>query len=156
MIAFSVPGRGEFHIANIVLDYNGTIAADGLILEEIKPLLSALREEANLFVITADTYGTAARECSALGLEVKTFPRADIASCKRQLIEELGPETTAAFGNGCNDVLMFQAAALSVAVLEEEGMYAPLLCHADILVRSMKEGLNLLLHTSRIAADLRT
>lgn len=156
MITFSVPGRGDFHIANIVLDYNGTIAANGLILEEIKPLLSTLAKQANLFVITADTYGTASRECRALGLTVKTFPQADIAACKKQLVEELGPKATAAFGNGCNDVLMLQAAALSIAVLEQEGMYAPLLAHADIFVRSIEEGLSLLLYPNRIAADLRT
>lgn len=156
MIFFSIPGRGNFTISNIVLDYNGTIASDGRIIEEIKPLLAQLKEKANIFVITADTYGTAARECAALGLGVKTFPRENVAINKKELVESLGAQQTVAFGNGCNDAAMFQVAALSVAVLEEEGLYAPLLAHADILVRSMAEGLQLLLSPNRVVADLRT
>ena len=36
MIHYKIPGRGELEIENIVLDYNGTIAVDGKIIEGVK------------------------------------------------------------------------------------------------------------------------
>lgn len=59
-------------------------------------------------------------------------------------------------GNGFNDVLMFDAADLSVAVLEKEGTYAGLIAHADIVTRSIVDAFDLLLRTDRMRATLRT
>ena len=61
-----------------------------------------------------------------------------------------------AVGNGFNDINMFDEADLSIAVLEGEGMCAALLPHADVMVRSIAEGLDLLLKPDRLRADLRT
>ena len=51
---------------------------------------------------------------------------------------------------------MFDAAALSVAILEGEGLCASLLPHADVLVRSAAEGMDLLLKEGRLKATLRS
>ena len=48
------------------------------------------------------------------------------------------------------------AAKSSIAVLEGEGMCAALLPHADVMVRSIAEGLDILLKPDRLRADLRT
>ncbi len=48
----------------------------------------------------------------------------------------VGGALCACVGNGHNDDLMFQTAALSIAVLETEGLYAPILRDADLLARS--------------------
>ena len=37
MIQIEIPGRETLSIDHVVLDYNGTIAVDGILLEEIKP-----------------------------------------------------------------------------------------------------------------------
>ena len=44
MIEIAVPGREPFQITSVVLDYNGTIAVDGKIPMELKPLLVKLRK----------------------------------------------------------------------------------------------------------------
>ena len=59
-------------------------------------------------------------------------------------------------GNGLNDIQMFDAADLSIAVLEKEGLCGRLLNHADVLVPSFTAGLDLLLKPNRLRATLRT
>lgn len=50
---------------------------------------------------------------------------------------------------------MFEAAALSIAVLENEGMCSKLLRESDILVKSIDDGINLLLNPNALIATLR-
>jgi soluble P-type ATPase len=50
---------------------------------------------------------------------------------------------------------MFQAAALKIAVLEKEGLYAPLLREADLLASSSEDALALLLDFKRLISGLR-
>jgi len=50
---------------------------------------------------------------------------------------------------------MFQAAGLRIAVLGGEGIAAALLTAADILVRDINDGLDLLLSPDRLVATLR-
>ena len=51
---------------------------------------------------------------------------------------------------------MFDQADLSVAVIEKEGLYAGLLNHADVVTTSILDALDLLLHTDRLRATLRS
>ena len=74
---------------------------------------------------------------------------------KRKVVEELGAENCAVIGNGRNDVQMCRAGALSVAVLEVEGMYGGLIREADVCARSIEEALDLLLTPERLVATLR-
>jgi soluble P-type ATPase len=50
---------------------------------------------------------------------------------------------------------MFRAAALSIAVLESEGLYAPILASADLLTKSSEDALDLLLDGKRLLSGLR-
>ena len=59
-------------------------------------------------------------------------------------------------GNGFNDIKMFDIAGLSIAVMDKEGVCAALIPHADVLVRSAEEALDLLIYTDRLRATLRT
>ena len=59
-------------------------------------------------------------------------------------------------GNGWNDMEMFKSSDLSIAVIDREGMCAALLAHADVLVTSPVDGLDLLLKPDRLRATLRT
>ena len=62
----------------------------------------------------------------------------------------------ACIGNGFNDIKMFDIAELAIAVMDGEGVCAALISHADVLVRSAEEGLDLLLKPDRLRATLRT
>lgn len=155
MIDIKVPGRCDYTIENIVFDYNGTIAADGRILPSIYEKLSILSSMANVYVLTADTYGTAAAQCRDLKLTLKTFPNDEAGDYKAKIVEELGKDKTVCFGNGYNDIKMFKKAALSIAVLEREGMCAGLLNESDVIVKSIDDGIDLLLNPKALIATLR-
>lgn len=155
MITIEIPGRAPLAIRSLVLDYNGTIARDGILLEEVLPRVAKLREMLDIYVLTADTYGTVAQQCAVMGIAVQTFPREDAAVCKEKIVRELQGGVFAV-GNGFNDILMFDAADLSVAVLKREGLCASLLLHADVLVTSPADALDLLLFPDRLRATLRS
>lgn len=155
MLEISVPGKKTYKFEFLVLDFNGTIAVDGKIPDKIKSLLTKIKNDLTIIVLTADTYGSASSQCEALGLQVKTFPQDCAAAEKQKIVENLGKNSVICMGNGFNDIKMFDSADLSIAVLDAEGLCASLLTHADILCRSSEEALNLLLNPKRIIADLR-
>lgn len=155
MITIDIPGRDIITIEHLVLDYNGTVAEDGQLIDGVEERMRALKELVDIHVLTADTYGTVRAQCDPIGVHVETFPRAGAAECKLEIVQRLGSHVMCV-GNGFNDVLMFDAADLSVAVLEKEGTYAGLIAHADIVTRSIVDAFDLLLRTDRMRATLRT
>ena len=127
-----IPEYKTLELDTIFLDMNGTIAVDGVIPPSVKERLIALSEQFRIYVLTADTHGNAKAQCEATG-------------AKRCV----------AIGNGRNDEWMLKEAALSIAVMDREGVYGKLLKNADLCVRSMQDGLDLLLYPGRIIAGLR-
>ena len=155
MIRIEIPGRKVLDITAVVLDYNGTIARDGILLPEAVQRIRTLSELLPVYVLTADTYGTVQAQCEGLGVTVRTFSKAGAAAHKAAIVRELGGGVFA-MGNGFNDIEMFGAADLTAAVVEKEGMCAVLLSHADVLVTAPEDGLDLLLKPDRLRATLRT
>ncbi len=155
MLKIEIPGREALILHYLVVDYNGTIAKDGKLIEGIAQCFESLSSDLRIYILTADTYGTVKEQCRELPVEVCTFPVAGAADHKTRFVQNLGPGV-ACLGNGFNDIQMFQAADLSVAVLDREGLCAGLLSHADVLVTSPEDGLNLLIHTNRLRATLRS
>ena len=157
MITIDIPGREHpLEIEALILDYNGTIAKDGALIEGIPERLVKLADAVDVYVLTADTYGTVRGQCEPLGVTIRTFPHAGAAVCKEEIVRELKQSAkVCAVGNGLNDVQMMDAADFAVAVLEAEGMYAGLLPHANVLVRSAEEALDLFLEPDRLRATLR-
>lgn len=150
-----IPGYKELDLNYLLLDYNGTIAVDGKILPEVKERIQRLSEHLDIYVLTADTHGTAKAECADLSIKIRTFPVGNAMDYKRNVIDELGGEHCVCLGNGRNDVRMFEAAALSIGIMEREGIYGGLLRAADLCVNSTEDGLDMLLHPKRIVAGLR-
>ena len=154
MIEISIPGRDTLRIEHLVLDYNGTIAVDGLLIEGVKERIEQLLPLVDIHVLTADTYGTVTAQCAPLGVHVEKFPREGAALCKKAIVERL--KGVCAIGNGYNDIPMFDSAELAIAVLEGEGMCSSLLLHADVLAKSIADGLDLQLKPDRLRATLRS
>ena len=155
MLTIKIPGREELKLSHLILDYNGTIAEDGEIIESIRFPLEELAKVLSIYVITADTHGTAAKKCEGLPLEVLTFPTTQVGAIKaREVMKLTGGVIT--IGNGFNDIPMSDAADLSICVIGREGCCGGLLSHTDIVVTSIEDALNLLLKPNRIRATLRT
>ena len=91
MLEIKIPGRPQpLQIQAVALDYNGTIARDGALLEAAIPCIRQLGKLVPVYVLTADTYGTVQEQCRDLPVCVKTFPRENAAPCKEEIVRSLG------------------------------------------------------------------
>lgn len=155
MLTVKIPGREEMTLSHLVLDYNGTIAEDGEIIEGIRARLEELKDKLHICVITADTHGTATKKCEGLPLEVLVFPTTAVGDIKASEVKKLDGGVVC-IGNGFNDIQMSDAATLSICVIGREGCCGALLGHCDIIVTSIEDALDLLIKTDRLRATLRT
>ena len=155
MLTVNIPGREELTLSHLILDYNGTIAEDGLIIESIRPRLEELSKELSIYVITADTHGTAAQRCTGLPLKVLTFPTTQVGNIKAEEAAKLSGGVVT-IGNGFNDIQMSDVADLSICVMGREGCCGALLLHTDVVVTSIDDALDLLIKPDRLRATLRT
>ena len=156
MITAEIPGWGSLEIKNLVLDFNGTIATDGRLIEGVAPLLAEIKEKnVGIYVITADTNGTVRKECEGLPVEVMTYDSGTVAVNKMELVAKLGALHTACIGNGRNDSKMFGASALSIAVIGQEGTFTKAAMQADILTVDILSARSLLTKPNRLKATLR-
>jgi soluble P-type ATPase len=153
MIQITIPGREALQIEHLVLDVNGTIALDGRLIAGVAEQIAQLQDYLEIHLLTADTYGSQAAIDAELGLQATIIKHG--AAEKGGYVLTLGADHVAVIGNGLNDVAMFNTAALRIAVLGPEGMAAALLTAADVLVRDISEGLDLLLNPDRLVATLR-
>jgi len=155
MLRIQIPGKEVLLIENFIFDYNGTIATDGKIPENIKERLEQLSQHVNIYVATADTYGNAKSECDKYGLNVKILTNSETRKAKCEFVKELNPQNTVCLGNGFNDIDMLSCAILSIGVFGDEGIYAGILNKCDIVVNSIENGLDLFLKPNRLVALLR-
>lgn len=155
MIIFEIPGRDIIEINNIVFDYNGTIAVDGKLIKGVKEMLNKLSDDVDLYILTADTYGTVKEECRDINAMISTFPKENAGGSKKEIVRKLGGKNTICVGNGYNDIPMFIESILSIAIIEGEGTSGKLLANADIVARSIVEALRILLNKNMVKATLR-
>lgn len=157
MISVTLPDGRKYDFTHAVFDYNGTIAEDGLVPDEIKALLTELTRQITVTVVTADTFGLVEnqlRDIAAIQLEI--IKPGQEARQKAALIKRCGAENTVCFGNGANDKAMFALSAIAVAVVGPEGACWSTVSQSDIVVTNPKDAISLLLKPKRLIATLRT
>lgn len=151
-----IPGFGTLCLNYLVLDCNGTITRDGMLLSNMDKTLEDLAGHFSIHVLTADTCGTAEQELAGLPCTVHIFTGDEITEQKERFVHKLGAEQVVCIGNGANDRLMLKAARLGIAVLEGEGSAVCAIQHADIVARSIYDAMGLLMIPERIVATLRS
>lgn len=156
MIEITIPGHDRLRLQHLVLDYNGTLAVDGRLLPGVADTLNALASQLQVHVLTADTFGTAQAALADVHCTLQILPEAAQDVAKRDVVRALGAAACVAVGNGRNDRLMLQEAALGLAVLQAEGTAVVTLLAADVALSSIQEALALLLHPRRLVATLRS
>lgn len=156
MIEIDIPGCGELCLRYAVLDFNGTLAVDGALLDGVEELLTRVAERLDLHIVTADTFGTVASAIEGLPIELATLSRGGQAEAKKQYVRNLGSGQTVAIGNGRNDRLMVKEAALGIAVIEKEGAASETFLAADVVCLGPVDALELLLNPRRLIATLRS
>ncbi len=152
MLNFSIPGQRPLTIENIVLDLNGTIAIDGELIPGVSERVSRLRNDVRLYLFTGDTHGNGARIAQQLGLELRITHTAEQ---KADEARKIGPDTTAAIGNGLIDLELFKTVRLRVLTLQAEGAHPLTLQESDIVTGSITDALDLFIKPKRLIATLR-
>ncbi len=155
MISVEIPGYGSVKIENLVMDYNGTMAVDGYLVNGLKPLIEDLAKGISIYVITADTFGRVAEELADLPVKVAKLKGPDEGAEKLQLINKLGRDVTAAIGNGNNDGLMLKGSAVGICIMGKEGCSKRAMDGADIVMGDITSALELLKNPNRLKATLR-
>jgi soluble P-type ATPase len=155
MVRLDIPGFGQRDIEHLVLDFNGTLAEDGRLVDGVAARLHALSRELRITVITADTFGRAREELAGLPVMLHVLAGTDQARAKLALVEALGAMATACIGNGRNDRLMLAAAGLGIAVVQKEGASSAAIVAAAVVARDIREALDLLAEPRRLTATLR-
>lgn len=155
MLWIDNPAIGHSELKDLVLDYNGTLALDGMLLDGVHERIGALAKVLRVHVVTADTFGQAQSQLSGLPVALHILESRKETIQKQAYVEKLGAGTTAAIGNGSNDAGMLTSAALGICILGQEGCSVKAMQGADILVRHIHDGLDLLLNPMRIKATLR-
>lgn len=155
MIEVNIPGRGVLRIEHLVLDYNGTLAVDGELVPGVGERLTALAGQLQVHVLTADTFGRATDRLAGLPCELTVLAPGAQDRAKLEAVQRLGPQRAACIGNGRNDQLMLEQAALGIAVILAEGAAVETLLRADLVCTSILDALDLLRSPLRLAATLR-
>jgi P-type E1-E2 ATPase len=155
MLTIDVPGIGVLGLEYLVLDVNGTIALDGVLLPGVAAAVREVARELGVIAVTADTHGTAAVLAEELGAEFRVIERGREAEAKQELVAQLGASSVVAIGNGANDALMLRDAAVGIAVVAGEGAAALAVSAADVVTSDIGVALGLLLNPARLVATLR-
>ncbi|MCR4400392.1 MAG: HAD family hydrolase, partial [Syntrophomonadaceae bacterium] len=145
MIQVSIPGKPDLELHHLLLDMNGTLTVDGVLLDGIRERLEFLKPKLNVYMLTADTFGTGAQVAEELGIELFAVGAVNGGEDKQDFVAGLEPPGVVVIGNGVNDVLMMAAADLAIAVLGREGCALAALREADVAVRDVNDALDLLI-----------
>ena len=156
MLEINIPGFKKLCLSHLVLDYNGTIAIDGKLINGVKERLDILADKLNIHVLTADTFGSVKKQLADIKCNLSIIPTENQELAKLNYIETLIPENTVCIGNGRNDRLMLKAAALGIIVHQTEGAAIDALTSADIMTPGIIEALDLLQQPLRLIATLRS
>lgn len=155
MIELTIPGRGDLNIEYLVMDVNGTLALDGVLLEGVSKRIGALRDRLEIHLLTADTHGRQAVIDQLLNLQAARIRGGREAEQKAEYVRSLGAERVAAIGQGANDALMLREAALGICVMSIEGLATETMAAADLLMPDILSGLDLFDKPLRLIASLR-
>ena len=156
MIEIDIPGNKILQLEHLVLDYNGTIAFDGALIDGVKESLTELSQMLTVHVITADTFGSVKKALEDIDCQLAVIPLDHQDVAKLEYVKNLGCEQTVSIGNGVNDRLMLKASALGVAVIQGEGAAFETIASADVICTDILSALSLLTNPLRLIATLRS
>ncbi len=155
MIELNIPGRGAIRLEHLVCDVNGTLAVDGRLVDGVSRLIGTLRDRLEIHLVTADTLGRQPIIDQQLGVVAVRLQQGDEAGQKADFVRQLGADRVVAIGQGANDALMLEAAAIGICVLSPEGTAVATLLKADIVANTILSALELIEKPLRMVATLR-
>jgi len=99
MPLYAIPEQNPIEIHHLVLDYNGTLAADGTLVPGVAERLRELAlppYSLTIHVVTADTMGTVKHQLHGLPYELFILGPAAQDKAKLEYVQDIGVEWTVA------------------------------------------------------------
>jgi len=160
MLEIKIPGYKTLNIQHLVLDFNGTIAKEGKLIEGVKEMLDKISGIIEVHILTADTFGTVRDEFSGNEINIEIIDENQRSiDYKKEFIKSLGKESVIAIGiaigNGNNDSKMLKTAELGISIIGAEGAAISSLWNSEVAVNSIMDALNLITNKKRLIATLR-
>lgn len=155
MLRIDIPHKKKLMIEHVLLDFNGTIAIDGILIPGVAQRLVELSSLVTIHVITADTNGTARSQLENIPCTIRIISENKQDEIKLGYAKDLGLSKVITIGNGINDLLMLKKAALSIGVIQAEGAAAKTMQAAQIICTDIHDALDLLFKPHRVTATLR-
>jgi soluble P-type ATPase len=152
MLIVSIPGLADLRLGHLLIDVNGTLTNRGTVIGHLAGRIARLSDHLDVRLVSADTFGTL--DSVAELLQVGAV-RARTGEEKLRVLDELGGDRCAVVGNGANDALVLEAAALGIAVIGPEGAAGAALRAADVVCASAADALDVLLDARALSATLR-
>ena len=154
MLRIDLPGHPALELQHLVLDFNGTLALRGAVVDGVADRVGRLARDLELHCVTGDTFGTAKAALEGLPIHLHVLPHTGQSVAKRDFATGL-EGGVCAIGNGWNDRLMLAEAELGLAVLMNEGATGATLMAARAVFPSILDALDALLIPGRMIAVLR-
>jgi soluble P-type ATPase len=153
-LLLQLPGAEPRLFRHLLLDFNGTLAEDGQLLDGVTQPLCVLAKKLEIHVITADTHGSARDQLAALPVKLHVLGHENQTRAKAEFLLSLDGACVAV-GNGRNDTEMLRLAGLGIALIEPEALSRHTLENADLICLNIYRALELLLKPARLVASLR-
>jgi soluble P-type ATPase len=155
MIEINIPGRANLNLEHLVMDVNGTIAVDGVLIDGVLDRINSLHGMLTIHLLTANTHGGQDQIDAALNLRSIRIKQGYEKEQKADYVERLGKEKVVAIGQGMNDAWMLRAAELGICVLSPEGTARSAMEAADLFLPDIITALDLFKNPLRLIASLR-
>lgn len=150
-----IPNYEVLNLDKIVFDINGTIAEDGKLLDGVEEGINNLAENFEVFIVTADTFGTASDIIEKINAELVLDEADEGAVFKKNYVDSIDSSTVIAVGNGNNDSEMLKEAALGIAVIGSEGASGDAIRNADLVINDIRDLFEILDNENKLRATLR-
>ena len=151
----TIQNFGEIDIKYLVFDYNGTLAVDGKLINNVAENLIELSKQFEIYIITSDTNGSAVKNLQNLPIKLKILTSDNHTKEKEQFVKSIGASRIIAIGNGNNDSLMLKAAKIGVCLIQEEGAASRTLFNSDFILKDINDFFDMLRNSKRLIATLR-
>lgn len=155
MICINIPGFKSLDIKHLIFDFNGTLSLDGTLLAGVTEELNRLALHLEIHVVTADTNENVREVLDGINCRILIVEGEKLDAKKAAYVESLGPCNCVVIGNGRNDRLMLQKAALGIAVIGPEGGAVGAIFAADVVVNDILDAIDLIRIPQRLIAVLR-
>ncbi len=154
MIIIQRPGQEPLEIEFILIDFEGTLAQDRRVHPKVKDKLNLLSKRTKIYIATQGNHEVVSEVLKKAKAEVIHLIEGGASQGKLDLIRRLGAFRTVVIGNGFDDLLMMEEAALAICVIGKEGASAEAVAKADVVVTDILHALDFLLKPLRHQATL--